>query len=502
MSYDLLVIGGGIHGAGIARDAAGRGLSVLLVEKDSLASHTSSASSKLVHGGLRYLEYFKLRLVRESLSERETLLAIAPHLVRPQRFVLPYRNRLRPAWAVRVGLFLYDQLGRQGSLEGSARLYFDASTLGAPLKPGQRSGFAYSDCTVDDSRLVILNAKDAAERGADVRVGHRFLRAAREGGIWRAEMRDGATGRLYGVNARAIVNAAGPWVAEVLAEGLGTRTQQPVRLVRGSHIAVPRFYAGEQAYALQHSDRRLVFVIPWQRDFILIGTTDVPLPDGPGGAGVDDEEVAYLCDVVNRSFQRKISPVDVVLSFTGIRALQDDGAARASAVTRDYSLELDTAGGGAPVLSVIGGKITTYRRLAEKALETLAPYLPAMRDPWTAGSPLPGGDILNGDVELLAAALRRLFPFLRAAEALRLAGAYGTRAAKWLEGASSRGDLGEEFGGGMTRREVDYLVREEWARTPDDIYWLHSKTGLRASPADQQRLADYLAARLKSGAAA
>ncbi|MGH8204766.1 MAG: glycerol-3-phosphate dehydrogenase [Steroidobacteraceae bacterium] len=502
MSYDLLVIGGGIHGAGIARDAAGRGLSVLLVEKDSLASHTSSTSSKLVHGGLRYLEYFKLRLVRESLSERETLLAIAPHLVRPQRFVLPYRNRLRPAWAVRVGLFLYDQLGRQGSLEGSVRLYFDASTLGAPLKPSQRSGFAYSDCTVDDSRLVILNAMDAAERGADVRVGHRFLRAAREGGIWRAEMRDETAGRLYGVNARAIVNAAGPWVAEVLSEGLGARSQRPVRLVRGSHIAVPRFYAGEQAYALQHSDRRLVFVIPWQRDFILIGTTDVPLPGGPGDAGVDDEEIAYLCDVVNRSFQRKISPVDVVWSFTGIRALQDDGAARASAVTRDYALELDTAGGGAPVLSVIGGKITTYRRLAEKALETLAPYLPSMRDPWTAGSPLPGGDILNGDVELLAAALRRLFPFLRAAEALRLAGAYGTRAAKWLEGASSRADLGEEFGGGMTRREVDYLVREEWARTPDDIYWLHSKTGLRASPADQQRLADYLAARLKSGAAA
>jgi glycerol-3-phosphate dehydrogenase len=494
VSYDLLVVGGGIHGAGIARDAAGRGLSVLLVEQHSLASHTSSASSKLVHGGLRYLEYFKLRLVSESLSERETLLAIAPHLVRRMRFVLPYRGRLRPAWAVHLGLFLYDRLGRRSSLEGSSRIRFDASPFGAPLNRNQHSGFAYSDCAVDDSRLVILTAKDAAERGARVRVGHRFLRATREGGLWRAQVHDTAAGKSYAVNARAIVNAAGPWVAEVLAARLGTQGRHAVRLVKGSHIVVPRLYAGEQAYALQHTDRRLVFVIPWQGDFTLIGTTDVPWPGEPGTAGVDAAEVAYLCEVVNRSFRRRISPADVVWSYAGIRALQDDGASRSSAVTREYALDLDTQGGGAPVLSVIGGKITTYRRLSELALDALSPFLPAMRGPWTAGVPLPGGDILNGDVDLLAAALRRLWPFLGEADARRLARAYGTRARVWLEGARTREDLGEDFGGGMTRREVDYLVREEWARTADDIYWLHSKTGLDATPADRERLEKSLAA--------
>ncbi len=494
MSYDLLVIGGGIHGAGIARDAAGRGLSVLLVEKDSLGSHTSSASSKLVHGGLRYLEYFKLRLVRESLSERENLLAIAPHLVRRQRFVLPYRNRLRPAWAVRLGLFLYDQLGRQSSFEGSSRIRFEASPFGAPLNRTQHSGFAYSDCAVDDSRLVILNAKDAAERGAEVRVGQSFLHAAREGGVWHAHVHDAATGKSRAVNARAIVNAAGPWVGEVLTGRLGTRSRHPIRLVKGSHIVVPRLYEGEQAYALQHSDRRLVFVIPWLDDFTLIGTTDVPWPGEPAAAGIDAAEVAYLCEIVNRSFQRRIAPADVVWSFAGIRALQDDGASRSSAVTREYALELDATGGGAPVLSVIGGKITTYRRLAERALDALAPFLPSMRGPWTSDEPLPGGDVLGGDVDFLAAALRRLWPFLSEADARRIARAYGTRARRWLEGVRTRADLGQDFGGGMTQREVDYLVREEWARTAHDVYWLHSKTGLRATPADRRRLADYLGA--------
>jgi glycerol-3-phosphate dehydrogenase len=493
VSYDLLVVGGGIHGAGIARDAAGRGLRVLLVEKDSLAAHTSSASSKLVHGGLRYLEYFKLRLVRESLTERENLLAIAPHLVRRLRFVLPYRSRLRPAWAVRLGLFLYDRLGRQNNLEDSSQVRFDASPFGAPLRKTQRSGFAYSDCAVDDSRLVILNAKDAAERGATVRVGLAFVRAAREGAVWRAELQEAATGKRFAANARAIVNAAGPWVDEVLAGRLGTHGRHAVRLVKGSHIVVPRLYEGEQAYALQHSDRRLVFVIPWLDDFTLIGTTDVPWSGGPGAPGIEPAEVDYLCELVNRSFERTITPADVVWNFAGIRALRDDGATRSSAVTRDYALELDTAGGGAPVLSVIGGKITTYRRLAERVLDALAPFLPAMRAPWTDREPLPGGDILGGDVDVLAGALRRLWPFLAESEARRIARAYGTRARRWLDGATTRADLGEEFGGGMTQREVDYLVREEWARTANDIHWLHSKTGLRATPDDRERLERYLA---------
>jgi glycerol-3-phosphate dehydrogenase len=501
MSYDLLVIGGGIHGTGIARDAAGRGLKVLLVEQDGLASHTSSASSKLVHGGLRYLEYLKLRLVRESLSERENLLAIAPHLVRPQRFVLPYRSRLRPAWAVRVGLFVYDHLGRNSTLEGSTSIRFADSPFGEPLRAKLRYGFAYSDCTVDDARLTILNAKDAAERGAHVRVGHRFLRAAREGGAWRADIEVVGAGTGYAVRARAVVNAAGPWAGELLGGALGAPHPQPLRLVKGSHIVVPRLYAGEQAYALQHSDRRLVFVIPWLDDFTLIGTTDVPWTGPPGHAAIDAAEVEYLCDVVNRAFEPQISPADVAWSFAGIRALHDDGAVRASAVTREYVLALGTAAGGAPVLSVIGGKITTYRRLAEEALERLQPFLPRMGDAWTATAPLPGGDILGGDAVRLAAALQHLWPFLLADEARRIARAYGTRASRWLEGAQRREDLGEDFGGGMTRREVDYLLREEWARNAEDILWRHSKAGMHATADGRRRLDAYLAGRVRSGAA-
>jgi glycerol-3-phosphate dehydrogenase len=493
MTRDLLIIGGGIHGAGIARDAAGRGLSVLLVEKDSLASHTSSASSKLVHGGLRSLEYLKLRLVRESLSERESLLAIAPHLVQRQRFVLPYRGRLRPAWAVRLGLFFYDRLGRRSTLPGSERVRFADSPFGEPLQKRLRTGFVYSDCTTDDSRLVILNAKDAAERGADVRVRHRLLHAARQGREWRAEIRDEATGETRIEPARAIVNAAGPWVAQVIG-GCQTAGTGSVRLVKGSHIVVPRLYAGRQAYALQHTDRRLVFVIPWQEDFTLIGTTDVPWNGPPGPCAIEPAEVEYLCGVVNRGFERQISAADVVWSYAGIRALQDDGSKRASAVTREFALMLDGDAGSAPLLSVVGGKLTTYRRLAELALAKLEPCLGPLRADWTAGAPLPGGDLPGGDVDAFALELERRWPFLGARRSRRLAHAYGTRALRWLEPARSAADLGEEFGGGMTRLEVDYLVREEWARTAHDVHWLHSKTGLHATPADRARLGAYLGA--------
>lgn len=494
MPYDLLVIGGGIHGAGIARDAAGRGLRVLLVEQDSLAQHTSSASSKLVHGGLRYLEYLHLRLVRESLMERERVLAIAPHLVRRRRFVLPYRSWLRPAWAVRIGLLLYDWLGRNSTLESSARIRFATSPYGAPLRRNLKLGFAYSDCTVDDSRLVILNAKDAAERGADVRVGHRLVRAAREGALWRADIQAVTTGETHTASARAIVNAAGPWVADVLHARLRTGGRQRVRLVKGSHIVVKRLYDGEQAYALQHTDRRLVFVIPWLDDYTLIGTTDVPWQGEPGAATIDPGETEYLCELVNRFFERQVGPGDVVWSFAGIRALQDDGATAASAVTRDYVLELDAPAGGAPLLSVIGGKLTTYRRLAEFALEKLAPHLGPMREAWTSTAPLPGGDFPRGDIDAFVAELRARWPFLGDAESLRLARAYGTRALRLLEPVRSRADMGEVFGGGMTRIEVDYLMREEWARSAEDILWRHSKTGLGAGPADRQRLCDYVGA--------
>jgi glycerol-3-phosphate dehydrogenase len=488
LSYDLLIIGGGIHGAGIARDAAGRGLSVLLVEKDGLAAHTSSASSKLVHGGLRYLEYFHLRLVRESLMERERLLAIAPHLIERRRFVLPYRSRLRPAWAVRLGLFLYDWMGRRSTLGPSEGVQFAQSPYGRPLRPALRYGFAYTDCTADDSRLVILNAKDAAERGADIRVGHRLVSAKREGKAWRAEIRDDGGGAAYTVAARAIVNAAGPWVGEVLQGRLGAASARALRLVKGSHIVVPRLYEGEQAYALQHADRRLVFVIPYLRDFTLVGTTDVPWSGEPGPAEIEPMEMEYLCDVVNRAFQRSIGPAEVVWSFAGIRALQDDGSKRASAVTRDYALDLDAPAEAAPSLSIVGGKLTTYRILAEQALQKLEPWLGEMPAPWTGSVPLPGGDIGGGSVDALGPALSRLYPFLGDTLARRLARAYGTRATRLLDGIRTRDDMGESFGGGLTRLEVDYLVREEWARSADDILWRHTKCGLAATPADVLRL--------------
>ncbi len=488
MTYDLLVIGGGIHGAGIARDAAGRGLSVLLVEKDGLAAHTSSASSKLVHGGLRYLEYLHLRLVRESLMERERLLAIAPHLVERRPFVLPYRSRLRPAWAVRLGLFLYDWMGRGSTLGPSQGVRFADSPVGRPLRPALRFGFVYTDCTVDDSRLVILNAKDAAERGAEVRIGHRLVRAAPEGRAWRAEIRDEATGTTSFANARAIVNAAGPWVDEVLRDRLDAGRGRALRLVKGSHIVVPRLYEGDQAYALQHADRRLVFVIPYLGDFTLIGTTDVPWAGEPGSGAIEPMETEYLCDAVTRAFRHSVVPGDVVWSFAGIRALQDDGARRPSAVTRDYALDLDAPAGRPPVLSVVGGKLTTYRILAEQALEKLEPHLGRLPASWTGTVPLPGGDIGGGNAEAIGPALARLYPFLGDELARRLGRAYGTRAMRLLEGVKSREGMGESYGGGLTRVEVDYLVREEWARSADDILWRHTKCGLQATPAETERL--------------
>jgi len=490
--FDLLVVGGGINGAGIARDAAGRGLHVLLVEQAGLASYTSSSTTKLIHGGLRYLEYFKFRLVREALIERERLLSIAPHLVSRQRFILPYQPWLRPAWAVRIGLFLYDCLGSGGSLERSANVRLASSELGRPLRRELRRGFAFSDCTVDDSRLVVLNARDAAERGAVVQVGHRLVSAARERHFWRAEIECVASRRKFSVDARAIVNAAGPWISKVLTERLGSDSRQAVRLVKGSHIVVRQLFEGEHAYVLQHPDRRIVFVIPYQDDFTLIGTTDVAWRGEPGRVAIDPAETDYLCQTVNSYFERPIGPADVVWSYSGIRPLWDDAATEASAVTRDYVLDVDAPQGQPPVLSVFGGKITNYRHVAELGLEKLAPWFERMGAAWTLTAPLPGGDIPGGDIDAFIAEVRRRWPFLDALQARRLARAYGTRIARLLESVVSRDAMGEDFGGGMTRIEVDYLVREEWARSVEDIYWRHSKTGLHASPADQQRLDAYL----------
>ncbi len=489
--YDLLVIGGGINGAGIARDAAGRGLSVLLCERGDLAEHTSSASTKLIHGGLRYLEHYEFRLVREALAERERLMRLAPHIIWPLRFVLPHDSGLRPAWLLRIGLFLYDHLSRLRALPGSQSLKLTADGVGAPLQPRLSRGFAYSDCWVEDSRLVVLNALDASERGATIRTRTNVESARREDGAWTATLHDTETGRRETVRARIVVNAAGPWVGQTLLRTLSVEARPKVRLIKGSHIVTRKLYEGDQAYILQQPDRRIVFAIPYERDFTLIGTTDVPYEAGPGRVTISPEETRYLCDCVNRSFSREIGPDDVVWSYSGVRPLFDDAAENASAVTRDYVLELDSD--GPPVLSVFGGKITTYRRLAEHALAKL--NLPGLKPAWTGSAPLPGGDVPGGDFDAFLENFRAAYPFLPDALSLRLARAYGTRAEDIVGDARTLADLGESFEGGLTALEVDYLVRAEWARAPDDILWRRTKLGLRTGRQGVARLARHLAGR-------
>ncbi|ACI97713.1 glycerol-3-phosphate dehydrogenase [Rhodospirillum centenum] len=481
---DLLVVGGGINGTGIARDAAGCGLSVVLCEQDDLAAATSSASSKLIHGGLRYLEHREFRLVRESLAEREVLLHSAPHIIRPLRFVLPHHDGLRPAWMLRAGLFLYDHLGwRPGvrsHLPPTRTLHLRTDPAGVPLRPAFRLGFAYSDCWVEDSRLVVLTALDAAERGARILTRTRLAAARRAGDVWEAELEDAGTGRRTPLRARALVNAAGPWVASVQAL-LGWPAGRRVRLVKGSHIVVPRLYEGEQAYTLQNADGRIVFVIPYEGAFSLIGTTDVPVTGDPGTVTASAEETAYLCGVVADYFERPPTPADVVWSFAGVRPLHDDGSADASAVTRDYALDLDgPADGqedGPPLLTVHGGKLTTFRRLAEDALVKLMPRLGRQAAPWTEGATLPGGDIPDGDVDRFEAETARRYPFLPPAMRHRLCRAYGTRIARVLGDARSLAALGRDFGG-VTEAELDHLRREEWARTGEDVLWRRSRLGL------------------------
>jgi glycerol-3-phosphate dehydrogenase len=477
--YDILVIGGGINGTGIARDAAGRGLSVLLVEQDDLASHTSSASTKLIHGGLRYLEQYEFHLVRESLHERETLLALAPHLIEPLTFVLPHRHGTRPAWLVRLGLFLYDHLGGRRTLPGSRGVSLRGTRWAAGLAPGISRGFVYADCRVDDARLVALNAVDAAARGATIATRTRLLAAKRDGTLWRATLADEAGERS--VTARALVNAAGPWVGAVLGGIATAAPERPPRLVKGSHIVVPRLFAGEHAYILQNPDGRIVFAIPYEGGFTLVGTTDIPWNADPAAPHIDASEITYLCDSINRYFTRNIAPADVVHSFAGIRPLYDDGADTASKVTRDYVLRLGMEE-SPQLLSVFGGKVTTYRRLAEHALEKLAPFLPPMTPAWTATAPLPGGDI--ADIATFTAHARRRWPALDEATVNRLVRAYGTRIDRVIGG--------EDLGGGLTTREVDYLVEQEYARTAEDILWRRSKLGLHVGPDVTARLTAYL----------
>jgi glycerol-3-phosphate dehydrogenase len=497
-AHDLAIIGGGINGTGIARDAAGRGASVILFEQNDLASGTSSASTKLIHGGLRYLEHREFRLVREALAEREVLWRIAPHIIWPLRFVLPTDGNLRPRWLVRLGLFLYDHLGGRDRLPGTASVDLTRDPVGRPLEPRFKHGFEYSDCWVEDSRLVVLNALDAAERGAVVRTRSRVLAAERRADHWRLTIESPA-GRHTAI-ARALVNAAGPWVGKVLDNVVRMQAPSAVRLVQGSHIVVPRLSWDERAFIFQNSDERIVFAIPYENDFTLIGTTDRDFHGDPGEVAADAGEVAYLCAAASTYFRAPIRPENVVWSYSGVRALHDTGANAAHQATRDYALELDEA--GAPLLSVFGGKITTYRVLAETALARLKGHLPAATRPaWTAATPLPGGDFPEDGYDGLVTALQADYPFLDRALAARLVRAYGTRAWRCLGQAQSVADLGRSFGHGLTEREVAYLIRDEWAASADDVLWRRSKLGLRLSEQQCEELGAFMRQRASTSMA-
>ncbi|WP_118180940.1 glycerol-3-phosphate dehydrogenase [Paraburkholderia phosphatilytica] len=482
-SYDLLVVGGGINGAGIARDAAGRGLSVLLCEQDDLAAHTSSSSTKLIHGGLRYLEYREFGLVRKALQERETLLRAAPHIMWPLRFVMPHMPDLRPAWMIRAGLFLYDHLARRELLPGSRGIDMRRHPAGQPLIDSIRRGFVYSDGWVDDARLVVLNALDATEHGATVLTRTKLVNAVRAGKQWHAQLQRADSSTLD-VRANAIANAAGPWVGELLHGALGRGARHSVRLVKGSHIVVPRIFEHDHAYIFQNPDKRIIFAIPYEHDYTLIGTTDVEYRDDPAQVSIAADETQYLCESINRYFKRKISPADVRWTYSGVRPLlEEEGADNPSAVTRDYKLELDAPPNEAPLLSVFGGKITTFRKLAEEAVDTLTQSLGRSAPSWTAGVPLPGGDIANANFGRFVEQFAARHTWLPADVARRYARAYGTRAEKLLGDARSLADLGHEFAPGLFEAELHYLHDVEWARSARDVLWRRSKLGLHIDPA-------------------
>ncbi len=485
--FDLAVIGGGVNGAGIARDAAGRGGRVLLLEADDLASGTSSKSTKLIHGGLRYLEHAEFALVHEALAEREALWRIAPHIVWPLRFVLPHARGLRPAWLLRLGLLLYDHIGGRKRLPATDTVRLARHPAGAPLAPGFRIAFEYSDAWVDDARLVVLNAMDAAEHGAEVRTRTPLTGARRDGEDWVLTTPAGS------FRAAALVNAAGPAVLDVLRLA-GEKPDHAMRLVRGSHIVVPALFDHAYAYFFQLPDGRIFFAIPYEGDFTLIGTTDADHAGPLGDVQASAAEIAYLCEAANRYFSRRIAPADVVWSYAGVRPLVDDRSGKPEAATRGYRLDLSQPEDGAPLLSVYGGKITTYRHLGEEAADLLAARLPALSGPaWTSTRPLPGGDFAMDGAAALRSEIAARYRFLSPADALRIQRAYGTRAVAWLGAAKEWSDLGQMFGGGLSEAEVAYLRAAEWARSAEDILWRRSKLGLRLDAAQRQALIDYLA---------
>ena len=486
--YDLLVIGGGINGVGIARDAAGRGAKVLLVEKDDLASHTSSASTKLVHGGLRYLEHYEFRLVRESLIERERLLGMAPHIIWPLRFVLPHDKGLRPSWLLRLGLFLYDHIGGRKLLPPTRTLNLRQAPHASVLEDRLVKGFEYSDCWVEDSRLVVLNAVDAAQHGADIRTRTECTALDRGGQVWIAELTD-RKGQTERISARAVVNAAGPWVDSVLGRAKPEEAHQNLRLVKGSHLVFPKLYDGEHCYIFQNRDNRIVFAIPYEQDFTLVGTTDVLFTGDPDTIEISREESAYICDAINEYLATDVTPQQAVWSYAGVRPLYDDKSANNSTVTRDYVFELDAPEQGPPILSIFGGKITTYRKLAEHALAKLKlPWLET-QTPWTAGADLPGGDFEVDGFERLVAELATDETRLDLRTIRRLARAYGTLARDIL----STPDLGAQIAPGLYEAELHHLIDHEFAQTADDVLWRRSKLGLHYTPAQRQAVADWFA---------
>lgn len=494
---DLLVVGGGINGAGIARDAAGRGLSVVLCEKDDLASHTSSSSSKLIHGGLRYLENYEFGLVRKALIEREVLLRSAPHIMWPLRFVMPIDKGQRPAWMLRAGLFLYDMLARRELLPGSHGIDLRQHETGKPLKPEFSRGFVYSDGWVDDARLVVLNAVDAAQNGAQIFTGTLCESAQRQGERWIAHLRQGE--RRFTVNARCLVNAAGPWTAHFLQTAAHQPSTKSLRLIKGSHIVVKRLFDHPCAYIFQHPDGRIVFAIPYEHDFTLIGTTDIDYHGDTDKVAIDQEEIAYLCELSSRYFRKPITPADVVWSYSGVRPLVEDEAAKASAVTRDYRLELDAQ--NAPLLSVFGGKITTFRKLAEEAVDLLAPFVNTTRGAWTEDACLPGGDLFGPRPQNRAVlgfdqyvhGLQQAYSWLPPRLVARYARAYGTRISMLVGERRTVPEMGDEIAPGLFGAEVAYLMRHEWATCAADILWRRSKLGLHLPPDTTDKLDRWIA---------
>jgi glycerol-3-phosphate dehydrogenase len=492
LTCDLLVIGGGINGVGVAADAAGRGLSVVLCEKDDLANHTSSASSKLIHGGLRYLEQVEFKLVHEALREREILLHKAPYLVHPLAFVLPHDKHLRPAWEIRLGLFLYDYLARRESLKHSKKLHLRDVAEGKPLKEEFVLGFRYMDCQTDDARLVVINAQAAKAKGATILTRTVCQVAVRENGQWVAQLYDHIKKENYTVYAKAIINAAGAWVSEILQQVTHTSALSQVRLIKGSHIVVPKLYEGNFAYILQNADKRVVFAIPYQQEFTLIGTTDVPFTNDPNYVEISNEEIEYLCNTINYFFSNPIRAADIRWAYAGVRALYDNHADKAQKITREYHLEVDDVNGVAPIISIFGGKITTYRSLAEHVMRKLKPYFSTMGNPWTAAAVLPGGDISTKTFADFVADMISQYAWLPAKLVQRYAASYGTRLHQLLTGAQSLQDLGTHFGGGLFEKEVLYLVENEWALTAEDIVWRRSKLGLLLAAEEVKQLQEYL----------